>query len=610
MLLRSLKSKMKYSGIRISLAFDQLSYSKMSFVPLLWRIKGGLIFMALTLVACQTATESTEKPNILLIITDDQGWGDAGFHNNDTISTPRLDGLADESMVLERFYVSPVCAPTRASLLTGRYHLATGSSWVTHRKEVMRQSEVTMAELLRDNGYSTGLFGKWHNGKQYPHDPIGQGFDHFLGFTEGHFNNYFDSKILRNHTEVDFKGYLPDVLTDSAIEYMSNQDEPFFCYVSYNTPHGPFQVPDKYFDKYKELGLTDKDASVYGMVENIDENVGRMLDFLEKKGISENTIVIFMTDNGPNGRRYNGGFKGWKGHVDDGGIRVPFTLRYPKKGWNTGERIHEMSGHIDLLPTLIGLAGVEVPLELDLHGKDLTSTLNGQPQEDRYFYTHQVRRELDTIPGAIRNNQHALILYPERTELYDLQKDPYQKNNIKEQFPEVVERMRGEYQNWFDNVTSKGMEPELAEIGHSNVPFVDLPAQEVFSKSNVDFYGGFGWANDYLIDWSDSSKATWKIKCVEKARYRFEISATSEVNQMAIVQFGINENQLSIPVGQTQKKVMIPSLDRVNRGEVYEYEWPIIKGKSFSFDPGEYDLSIEIQGLENFELKNIRLIKE
>ncbi|MFY0687225.1 MAG: arylsulfatase [Cyclobacteriaceae bacterium] len=568
-----------------------------------------VLFSLFVLIGCSATETATAPPNILLIITDDQGWGDVGFHQNDTIRTPRLDALADESLVLERFYVSPVCAPTRASLLTGRYHLATGASWVTHRKEVMRQSEVTIAELLGDNGYRTGLFGKWHNGKQYPHDPVGQGFDHFLGFTEGHFNNYFDSKLLRNHEEVDFEGYMPDVLTDSAIAFLSS-DDPFFCYVSYNTPHGPFQVPDKYFDPYKSLGLDDKTACIYGMVENIDDNVGRLLDALEQSGKAENTVVIFMTDNGPNSWRYNGGFKGRKAHVDDGGVRVPFTIRYPEKGWNTGKRIAEMSAHIDLFPTLAGIAGLEIPADLELHGRDLIATFEGSDQPDRYFFTHQIRRELDTIPGAVRNNQHGLILYPERKELYDLMADPYQKEDLMDSLPDVAQDLESRYRNWYTSMTSAGMEPELAEIGHPAIPFVDLPAQEVIARENVGFHGGFGWANDYLIDWSDSSRVTWRVKCVEKAQYRFEISADFQVNQMSIVQFQINENQLSIPVGVTQEKELIPSPDRVNRGEVYEYEWPVIKAKTFTFEPGEYDLSIEIQGIEHFELKNIRLIKE
>ena len=197
-------------------------------------------------------------PNVILIMTDDQGWGDLGFHGNDSIYTPNIDQLARNSARFERFYVSPVCAPTRASLLTGRYHLRTGTSWVTHRKEVMRQQEITIAELLKREGYSTGCFGKWHNGEQYPNDPIGQGFDTFVGFKAGHWNNYFNTTLSHDEESLETSGFITDVLTDAAIQFMEeNQNDPFFCYIPYNAPHSPFQLPNKYFDKYKVLGLTD-----------------------------------------------------------------------------------------------------------------------------------------------------------------------------------------------------------------------------------------------------------------------------------------------------------------------------------------------------------------
>ena len=213
---------------------------------------------------------------------------------------PVLDQLATEGIQFERFFVSPLCAPTRASLLTGRYHLRTGTSWVTHRKEVMRSEEETIAEALKKAHYQTGMFGKWHNGEQYPNHPNGQGFDEFLGFCAGHWNNYFNPHLEHNSSTVQREGYINDIFTNAAIDWIKTQeDQPFFCYLAYNTPHSPFQVPDAYFDKYKAKGLTDKNASVYGMCENIDDNIGRLLSALEQNGQRENTIIIFLTDNGP-----------------------------------------------------------------------------------------------------------------------------------------------------------------------------------------------------------------------------------------------------------------------------------------------------------------------
>ncbi|GAF95371.1 unnamed protein product, partial [marine sediment metagenome] len=207
------------------------------------------------------------RPNVLLIMTDDQGWGDVRSHGNDKIDTPVQDALAAQAARFGRFYVSPVCAPTRASLLTGRYHLRTGTAWVTRGLETMRSEEVTLAEILKQAGYATGCFGKWHNGAHYPHHPNGQGFDEFLGFCAGHWNNYFDTRLEYNSETVTTGGFITDVLTDAAMAFIEkHKDHPFFCYLPYNAPHGPFQVPDRYFDKYKKRGLDDKTAAVYGMV--------------------------------------------------------------------------------------------------------------------------------------------------------------------------------------------------------------------------------------------------------------------------------------------------------------------------------------------------------
>jgi arylsulfatase A-like enzyme len=255
------------------------------------------------LSSCQEK-EQERKPNVILILTDDQGYGDLGIHQNPDIKTPVLDRFASESAQFDRFYVSPLCAPTRASVLTGRYHLSTGTISVSNGLETMDAKEYTLGELFQDNGYRTGLFGKWHNGQHYPHHPLAQGFDEFTGFLAGHWSNYFDTPLEKNGTSQTFPGYLPDVLTNETLAFIDqNQDRPFFAFVSLNTPHSPHQVPDEYFDPYKLAGLDDELAAVYGMVSNIDHNIGRILEKLETLGLEENTLVIFLTDNGPNGNR-------------------------------------------------------------------------------------------------------------------------------------------------------------------------------------------------------------------------------------------------------------------------------------------------------------------
>jgi len=314
------------------------------------------------------------RPNVVLIMTDDQGWGDIAIHGNNLIHTPTLDKLYEQSIVLNHFYASPLCAPTRASLLTGRDHLRTGVSFVQNGLENMRPEETTIAELFKQAGYATGCFGKWHNGAYYPYTPNGQGFDEFLGFCCGHWANYFDPLLQHNETMITGKGYITDILTDAALGFIDkNKDRSFFCYIPFNAPHGPFQVPDKYFDKYN-ISLPIKDdverafvASIYGMVENVDDNVARVLKRLDDLKLRDNTIVLFMSDNGPSFKkvypeleeitRYNGGMRGQKGTVHEGGVRVPCFVSW--QGKIKHRIIDTPTAIIDILPTLMNLCGIE-----------------------------------------------------------------------------------------------------------------------------------------------------------------------------------------------------------------------------------------------------------
>ena len=334
-------------------------------------------------------------------MTDDQGWGDVRSHGNPLLDTPVMDALARESARFENFYVSPVCAPTRASLLTGRYSLRTGTQWVTYGLETMRPEEVTLAEIFRDAGYATGLFGKWHNGSHYPSDPIGQGFQTFVGFAAGHWNNYIDAPLVANGRTIQTEGFITDVLTDSALAFIDrHRAEPFFAYVPYNAPHSPFQVPDRYFDAYTARGLDAKSAAVYGMVENLDDNLGRLLDRLDALGLTDDTIVVFLTDNGPNGERFNGHMRGIKASVHEGGSRVPLFVRWPGH-IDPASGVREIAAHIDLLPTLAELAGIALPDGLALDGVSLANALLGRsPGPDRPDALHAplLWRRVATLP--------------------------------------------------------------------------------------------------------------------------------------------------------------------------------------------------------------------
>ncbi|WP_372899704.1 arylsulfatase, partial [Stieleria sp.] len=376
------------------------------------------------------ATESTARPNVLLILTDDQGWGDLGSSGNPIISTPTLDRLAGESVRLNRFYVSPVCAPTRAALLTGRYPERTGVAGVTGRREVMRAAERTMAERFRDAGYATGCFGKWHNGAQMPLHPNGQGFEEFFGFCGGHFNLYDDPLLERNGVPVRTKGYITDVLTDAAIEFLKTpREQPFFCYVPYNAPHGPFQVRQDLFDKYDTGEISEKTAAVYAMVENIDDNVGRLLNTLEQQGKTNDTIVLFLTDNGPNGKRFNGGMRGAKGSVHEGGCRVPCFIRWP--GRIQPKRIEQITAHIDLLPTLAQWCGIPSDDSAALDGQSLVKLIQDGSDPalaERSILTYRPNQsQLEKFGKAgVRTNQYRLTIENAKVALFDMHADPGQ----------------------------------------------------------------------------------------------------------------------------------------------------------------------------------------
>ncbi len=570
----------------------------------------NLVFIMLVGFSC--TDKVTKQPNVLIILTDDQGYGDFAFQGNEVVRTPHLDQLASESMVFERFYVSPVCAPTRSSLLTGRYHLSTGTRWVTHREEVMKSSEVTIAELLNSNGYRTGLFGKWHNGKQYPHNPMGQGFDTFFGFTEGHLNNYFDATVSSNFDKVATEGYLPDVLTDQTISFIK-EEEPFMAMLSFNTPHSPFQVSDQYFAYYKAKGLDDKDACVYGMVENIDDNIGKLLTALEASGKSDNTILIFLSDNGPNGVRYNANLKGIKSHVDEGGVRTACLMRYPNGEWDVRKVVSCAGAHIDLLPTIAELTDTQHLMNGNVHGRSLVPALEGKELEDRYFFTHQVIRQFDTIPGAVRKGDYLLTMKREELTLYNLYKDPFQKDNIAEDFPNLVSQYSKSYLDWFEIQTQEMGAKIKIQVGHDVVNEIEFPAPEVTNRLDVDFEGKEGWANDYIINWTDSTSAIWQYEAVAEQSYEVRVQMSGELsdptNEANRVQIVIGGQVVQVIIDKLNVKQQVPSPDRVPRGEVYEYVWDEISLGTITIAHGLGQIELSTNSIRNTEVKSVILRK-
>jgi len=560
-------------------------------------------------------TRPVRPTNVVLIMTDDQGWGDVHAHGNPAIDTPVLDRLASESVCFDLFYVSPVCAPTRASLLSGRYHLRTGVSWVTRGLETMRAGEVTIAGLFRKAGYATGCFGKWHNGAHFPHHPLGRGFDEFFGFCAGHWNNYFNTHLEKAGQMVETNGYITDVLTDAALDFIErNAQRPFFCYVPYNAPHSPFQVPDKYFDKYKAKGLNDKDACIYGMVENIDDNVGSILQKLQELGLSEDTIVLFLTDNGPNGERFNGQMRGIKGSVHEGGGRVPLFIRWPQH-LPAGRLVRPIAAHIDLLPTLLDLCHIPVPDDLQLDGLSLAPLMTGDDRDwpDRLLFTHQSRHgEVALGPGAVRSQKYRMTTDGQRWELYDLITDPCQKVDISAQEPGVAAYLRKAYETWYANVTNPTPERLPIPVGYEQAPAVQLPAPEAYLQGEVSYKGGHGWANDWITNWkSPEDRIAWDLEVVRGGDFQVTLWYTCPSHDLgAVLRVQTDSAHIDASVLQAHDPVPLPSPDRVPRGEVYEKVWAPLAMGLLHLEKGRQRLVLaarSIPGQQVMDLKSLTL---
>lgn len=581
--------------------------------------KSILSGISLLLLSCSSNTnhvinKPNDQPNVILILTDDQGWGDLGINGNPAVQTPVVDRLARQSISFDRFFVSPVSAPTRASLLTGRDHLRTGVSWVTGRGVVMNENEVTIAEMLKASGYTTGCFGKWHNGEQYPNTPRAQGFDEFFGFKAGHTNRYFDPQLEHNGNEVQCKGYITDILTDAASDFIKkNKDRPFFCYIPYNAPHGPFQVPDRYFDKYKEKGFDDKNAAVYGMCENIDENVGRLINTIDSLGLRENTILLYLTDNGPNGVRYNGGMKGIKASVDEGGSRVPLFVRYPKV-FKQPRTVKEISAHIDIFPTLMELCNIKISDSLALDGKSLVPLMKGQNNNwpDRMLFTYQdLSRDVLNYAGAVRTSGYRLTFRPKQGYmLYDMVEDPQQKNNIAGSRPEIVKQLSEAYKQWFAKASPAAIHFQPIQLGYELAPVVQLSAHEAVLSGGLAFRYKAGWNHDWITNWKKiEDSAGWEVKVVKKGNYKISLKYACPSKDLgSVIEVSIGGKKINKKITESQEiKILEAKENRIPSSNSFA-EWRIIEAGSLNLDEGIYPVklrALKIPGNQALELKSV-----
>ncbi len=480
--------------------------------------------------------EAAPKPNVIIIITDDQGYGEIAAHGNTVIKTPNLDKLHSESFRLTNFHVDPTCSPTRSALMTGRYSTRTGVWHTINGRSLMRPNELTLAETFKSNGYATGMIGKWHLGDNYPFRPQDQGFEHTIQHLGGGVgngadyweNDYFDDTYLTNGEWKKYEGYCTDVWFREATRYVEKKrDKPFFLYLATNAPHSPHNVPDAYAKPYRDAGLPNELAKYYGMITNIDENLGRFREKLTELGLAENTLLIFMTDNGTsagyidektNYPYFNAGMRGWKGSAWDGGHRVPCFWHWPNGKLAGGRDVPELTAHFDVLPTLVDLLSLNKPEGPALDGMSRQMQLHGvmkEPWPDRSLFVHVQRRFLPPKwdDSAVMTQRWRLV---DGKQLYDIQADPGQKTDIAAEHPEVVEKLRSDYETWWASLEKDMEQTSRFYIGSKENPMTLMSHDWLMPK------GQAAW-NQNHVKRGDLINGPWAVDVKEAGEYEITL---------------------------------------------------------------------------------------
>lgn len=562
-----------------------------------------LSFFSIPLGRSDAAVES-RHPNVLIVLADDQGWGDLSSNGNTNLATPNIDTLGKNGVVFDRFYACPLCSPTRAELLTGRYHTRGGVTGVTTGRERLNLDEKTIADSFLAAGYTTAVFGKWHNGSQYPYHPAGRGFQEFYGFTSGHWGSYFSPMLEHNGNIVRGNGYLTDDLTDHVLKFIeTNREKPFFCYLALNIPHTPFQVPDKYWEKYRNhplqlRGRTENREEIEGtrcalaMCENIDWNIGRITEKLAALNLESDTIIVYLSDNGPNGWRWNDDMKGRKGQVDEGGVRVPCIMQWKGK-LDAGKKIHDIAGMIDILPTFLNLADIKRVGDAPLDGKDLSPLLFGTGNDwpDRTIVS-QTGSQL-----SIRSNRFRL---DPKGNLFDMQTDPGQRENVAAKFPEAQQRLTAELNAWKQSVRfSEPSHVKPIPVGYVEFPWVPLPARDANFSGKIKRSAGAPNCS-YLTSWtSPSDKIDWNLDVNLAGKYDVIVYYTCPESELgSTIELSCGTQSVQGTITTAFDPPLETGLDRVNRGsESYVKDF-----KEWKFG----QLSLET-GLQSIELRAVRV---
>lgn len=561
---------------------------------------------------------SDSPPNIVIFLTDDQGWGDLSLHGNTNLQTPNIDSLAKDGASFENFYVCAVCAPTRAEFLTGRYHYKTGVSGVSEGTERINPDETTLADLLKEAGYATGAFGKWHNGTQAPYHPNDRGFDEYYGFTSGHWGHYFSPPLDHNREMVRGEGYVVDDFTDKAIDFIKkNRDQPFFCYLPYNTPHSPMMIDDDFYDRFADLDPEMKyrdpekedlmmTRAALAMCENIDWNVGRILETLEALELSEDTIVIYFSDNGPNSFRWNGGMKGKKGSVDEGGLRSPFLIRWPEK-IEESRSISQIASGIDILPTLLDLTQSSTQPEKALDGVSLSPLLleKNPSWNDRVLF-NAYRSKL-----SLRTQRFRL---GDKGGLFDIESDRGQEKDVSEAHSVVAEDLK---------LAAKEFKEDIALLAGQNTerPFTvgfakhtTLPARDGVPHGDV-VRSSKAPNNSFFENWtSENGHITWKIEVAESAAFEVTLNYTCREEDLGVAIKLEDANGSSAEVAITESfdpPLYDKAKERVEESHYFVKDFKALSMGSIALSAGANLLTLkaaDFKGDEAIDVHSLELV--
>ena len=496
-------------------------------------------FSIVLLLITATAYSAVAKtPNVVIVISDDQGYGDLGCTGNPIIKTPNIDHLASESSGLSDYHVAPTCSPTRCSFLTGHWTNRTGVWHTIMGRSMLRDNEVTVGQMFSDAGYETGMFGKWHLGDNYPYRPEDRGFTEVyrhggggIGQTPDVWDNaYFDGSYFHNGEIVPAKGFCTDVFFDKANDFISKcakQQKPFFAYISTNAPHKPLHCPPEYMKMYE--GQSDSIAAFYGMITNIDDNVGKTRKLINELGVADETIFIFTTDNGTasGAKIFNAGMKAGKGSPYEGGHRVPFFVHWPSGGLTKQHDVTELTHAVDVVPTLLAMTGVPKPEGVTFDGVSIAELLD--PSKDvqwpKRFVISDSQRVRDPIKwrsSSVMTGKYRLV---NRKELYDVSKDPGQKTNIADQNPKIVSEMQEFYEKWWAELKPTFSQTTEIYLGHEAHPVVSLTAHDWIQKIYPPWHqGSIREANRKN---SEGTKLKhlgyWAVKVLEEGNYKVSL---------------------------------------------------------------------------------------